>query len=106
MAWLVLIIAGLFEVAWASLLPATKGFTKVWPTVAFGAALAVSMYLLSVAARTLPIGTAYAVWVGVGAVGAVLVGIVVRGEGTNLLNVLALTGLVASIVAVKLTAVH
>jgi len=103
-AWIVLIIAGMFEVAWASLLDETKGFTRFGPTVGFLGTLAISMYLLSVATRTIPIGTAYAVWVGIGAVGAFLVGAVVRGDGTNAGQVAAITPLVASIVAVKLTA--
>jgi quaternary ammonium compound-resistance protein SugE len=104
MAWILLIVAGLFEVVWASLLGATKGFTRLWPSVGFLAALAVSMYLLSVAARSIPVGTAYAVWVGIGAVGAFVVGVAVGGYTTSVGQVLAITALVASIVAVKLTA--
>ena len=106
MAWLLLIVAGGLEVAWASLLPETEGFRRLWPTLAFGLALTASMVLLAIAVRTLPIGTAYAVWVGIGAVGTVLFGIVVRGESTSPANLLALGVLVAGIVAVKLTAVH
>jgi quaternary ammonium compound-resistance protein SugE len=106
MAWLVLVVAGLFEVAWATLLDETKGFSRPLPTLGFLVTLAVSMYLLSVATRTLPIGTAYAVWVGIGALGAFLVGVVVRGQSTNLAQVLAMSALVGSIIAVKLTAEH
>lgn len=105
MAWILLIVAGLFEVVWASLLGATKGFTRLWPSVGFLAALAVSMVLLSVAVRSIPVGTAYAVWVGIGAVGAFVVGVVVSGDSTSVGQVLAITALVASIIAVKLTAV-
>ena len=101
MAWLVLIIAGLFEVAWASLLPATKGFTKVWPTVAFGAALAVSMYLLSIAARTLPIGTAYAVWVGIGAALTVGWAMATGIEPFSVLKVLFIAGIVGCAAGLK-----
>jgi quaternary ammonium compound-resistance protein SugE len=104
MAWIVLIIAGLFEVAWASLLDQTKGFTRLVPTVGFVVTLAISMYLLSVATRTIPVGTGYAVWVGIGATGAFLVSVLVKHEPTNTGQVVAMFALVASIIAVKLTA--
>lgn len=104
MAWFILIVAGLFEVVWASLLDQTKGFTRFVPTVGFLVALGISMYLLSVATRSIPVGTGYAVWVGIGAVGAFLVGVVIKGDDTNLGQVLAISALVASIIAVKLTA--
>ena len=103
MAWLVLIVGGLLEVAWASLLPATRGFTRPAPTVLFIAALAASMYALNHAARTIPLGTAYAVWVGIGAVGTALVGFTVRSEPITLPHTVALAGLVAAIVAVETT---
>ncbi|HSJ90794.1 MAG TPA: multidrug efflux SMR transporter [Ilumatobacter sp.] len=106
MAWFLLIVAGLFEVVWASLLPRTHGFSRPWPTLGFISALGVSMFLLAVAVRTLPVGTAYAVWVGIGAVGTVLVGVTLQHQNTNLPNLLALGGLVAAIAAVKLTAPH
>ncbi|HRE00237.1 MAG TPA: multidrug efflux SMR transporter, partial [Ilumatobacteraceae bacterium] len=80
MSWLLLIIAGLLEVGWASVLPAAEGFTRPMPTVAFLVLLVASMFLLAKASEQIPLGTAYAVWVGVGAVGAALVGIVVRHE--------------------------
>lgn len=105
MAWIVLLIAGLFEVVWASLLGATKGFTRLLPTVGFLVALPLSMYLLSVATRTIPVGTGYAVWVGIGAVGAFLVGVLINGDQTSPAQVAAIMALVASIIAVKLTAV-
>jgi quaternary ammonium compound-resistance protein SugE len=105
MAWIVLIVAGLFEVVWASLLGATKGFTRLWPSLGFLAALAISMYLLSLATKSIPVGTAYAVWVGIGAVGAFTVSVVVTGQATSVAQVLAIIALVASIIAVKLTAV-
>lgn len=104
MAWIVLIVAGLFEVAWASLLDATKGFTRPVPTAGFLVTLAISMYLLSVATRTIPVGTGYAVWVGIGAVGAFLVGVFIRGDQTSVGQVAAIVALIASIIAVKLTA--
>ncbi len=106
MAWSILVVAGLFEVAWASLLDSSKGFTRLGPTLGFVVTLATSMYLLSWATRTLPIGTAYAVWVGIGAVGTFLVAVLVKNEPTSLGQIAAVGALVASIVAVKLTAVH
>lgn len=106
MPWFVLVVAGLFEVAWASLLGETKGFTRVVPTVGFVLTLGISMYLLQVATRTIPIGTGYAVWVGIGAVGTFLVAVVFRGQLTSVGQVLAIAALVTSIIAVKLTATH
>ena len=106
MAWLLLTVAGLFEVVWASLLAETLGFSRLWPTVGFIVALALSMMLLAAAVRTLPVGTAYAVWVGIGAVGTVLVGVALRHQATNPANLLALAGLVTAIVAVKVTTPH
>jgi quaternary ammonium compound-resistance protein SugE len=106
MSWIVLIVAGLFEVAWATLLGETKGFTRPVPTAGFVITLVVSMYLLSIAVRTIPIGTAYAVWVGVGAAGAFLVSVLWLGERTTLAQLVAMAALVGSIVAVKLTAAH
>ena len=104
MAWIVLIVAGLFEVAWASLLDRTNGFTKPLPTVGFLVTLGVSMYLLAVATRTIPVGTGYAVWVGVGVVGTFIVGVTLKNDATNVWQVVSMVALVASIVAVKLTA--
>ncbi len=104
MAWMILALAGAFEVAWASLLGETKGFTRALPTVGFVITLAISMYLLSVATRTIPVGTGYAVWVGIGAVGAFLVSVLLKGQETNIPQILAIAALVGSIVAVKLTA--
>ncbi len=80
MSWLVLVVAGLLEVAWAAVLPATHGLTRVWPTVAFVSLLAASMYALARAAESVPLGAAYGVWVGIGAVGTALVGIAVHGD--------------------------
>lgn len=104
MPWIILLVAGALEVAWALMLPATNGFTRLPQTVAFLLLLSGSMYGLALATRSIPIGTAYAVWVGIGAVGTVALGIVLKGEPASLMRVLALAALVASIVAVKLTA--
>lgn len=106
MAWVLLIVAGLFEVVWASLLAETHGFTRPLPTLGFVAALAVSMLLLATAVQTLPVGTAYAVWVGIGAIGTFLVSVAIRSQATSVANLLAIAGLVAAIAAVKLTAPH
>ena len=103
MAWLVLIVAGLFEVLWASLLPATRGLTRPLPTLGFLASLGASMYLLANAVRHIPIGTAYAVWVGIGAVGTFVVGAVVKGDSIDLSQAVAVAFLVLSIIAVKMT---
>jgi quaternary ammonium compound-resistance protein SugE len=105
-AWFLLIVAGLFEIVWASLLAATRGFSRLWPTIGFVLALAVSMVLLATAVRTLPVATAYAVWVGIGAVGTVVVGVTLRQQTMSPANLLALAGLVGSIVAVKVTTPH
>lgn len=106
MAWFILVIAGLLEVVWASLLPATKGFSRLGPSVGFVVALAASMVLLSVAVRTIPVGTAYAVWVGIGAVGASVAGVLIYQEQTSLAQMAALGVLVLGIVAVKVTSGH
>ena len=106
MAWLVLLVAGGFEVAWAALLGETKGFSRPLPTAGFLATLAASMYLLSAATKTIPIGTAYAVWVGIGAVGAFVFSVVVRQQPTSPAQIAAMAALVLTIVAVKATAPH
>ena len=106
MSWLILVVAGLFEVVWATLLGETKGFTRVVPTIGFLLALAVSMVLLQIATRTIPIGTGYAVWVGIGAIGAFLVAVLFRGQPTSTAQVLSIAALLVSIIAVKLTATH
>jgi quaternary ammonium compound-resistance protein SugE len=87
MAWVLLIVAGLFEVGWAIGLKYTEGFTRLWPTVGTVASMVISVGLLGVAMKVLPVGTSYAVWVGVGAVGTAILGIVVLGESANLLRI-------------------
>ncbi len=102
MAWLVLVVAGLLEVAWAMVLPATRGFSRVVPSIAFGVLLAGSMYGLSFATRTLPLGTAYAVWVGIGAVGTVLLAVVVYGDPATPARFAFLALILTGIVGLKL----
>jgi quaternary ammonium compound-resistance protein SugE len=106
MAWVLLVVAGLLEVAWASVLPATSGFTRFVPTSAFLALLAASMFALSKAAEVIPLGTAYAVWVGIGAVGAAIVGIAVHGDPASASRLGFLVLLVVAIVGLKATSAH
>ena len=102
--WLLLVIAGLLETGWAIGLKYTDGFTRLWPSVFTVAAMIVSIGLLGIAVRTLPIGTAYAVWVGIGAAGAALLGILLLGESASAPRLFFLALLVVSIVGLKFTA--
>lgn len=104
MPWILLIVAGLLETGWAIGLKYSEGFTRFVPSVLTILGIVVSLYLLSVAARTLPIGTAYAVWVGIGAAGTAVLGIVLLGEPANLARVFFLGLLLAAIVGLKCTA--
>ncbi len=103
MAWILLVIAGVFEIGWAVGLKHTHGFTRLWPSVLTIGAIVASMYLLSVAARTLPIGTAYAVWVGIGAAGTAALGIALFGEQVSAGRVFFLALLVVAIIGLKMT---
>jgi quaternary ammonium compound-resistance protein SugE len=103
MAWVYLVLAGLLEVGWAIGLKYTDGFTRPVPSVLTGIAIAASMLLLAIAARTIPIGTAYAVWTGIGAAGAAILGIVLFGEPRSAGRIFFLALLVASIVGLKMT---
>jgi quaternary ammonium compound-resistance protein SugE len=102
MAWIMLVLAGLFEVAWAIGLKYTEGFTRFWPSVGTLAAMIVSVVLLGVAMKSLPVGTSYAVWVGVGAVGTAILGIVLFGEAASPGRLASLALIVAGIVGLKL----
>lgn len=104
MAWILLVIAGLLETGWAVGLKYTDGFTKLVPSVLTVLGIVVSMVLLAIAARTLPIGTAYAVWVGIGAAGAVVLGIVLFHEPVNPARLFFLGLLLVAIVGLKFTA--
>lgn len=102
MAWVILVLAGLFEVGWAVGLKHSQGFTRPWPSVATVLAMAVSLSLLGLSLRTLPLGTAYAVWTGIGAVGTVAAGVLLFGEVAGVAR-LVCTGLIlAGIVGLKL----
>jgi quaternary ammonium compound-resistance protein SugE len=102
MAWLVLVLAGLFEVGWAVGLKFTEGFTRVWPTLATVASMVVSLGLLGLALRTLPLGTAYAVWTGIGTIGTAILGIALFGEAATVLRLLCIGLIVAGIIGLKL----
>jgi quaternary ammonium compound-resistance protein SugE len=102
MTWIVLTIAGLFEVGWAIGLKYTEGFTRLWPSVGTLAAMVISILLLGYAMRTLPVGTAYAVWTGIGAVGTVILGIALFGESAALIRLVCLGLIVAGIIGLKL----
>ncbi|HEX5091160.1 MAG TPA: quaternary ammonium compound efflux SMR transporter SugE [Burkholderiales bacterium] len=101
MAWGLLFLAGLFEIAWAIGLKYTDGFTRLWPTVWTVAAMVASVVLLALAVRALPIGTAYAVWTGIGAVGTALLGIYLFGEPATALRLACVALIVAGIVGLK-----
>jgi quaternary ammonium compound-resistance protein SugE len=102
MSWLLLVLAGLFEIGWAIGLKYTDGFTRLWPSVGTVAAMIISMVLLGIAMKALPVGTAYAVWVGVGAVGTVILGIVLFGEPADALRLISVGLIIAGIVGLKL----
>ena len=103
MAWLILVIAGLFEVVWASAMKQSEGFTRLWPSVVTVAAMLVSFVLLAWSMRSLPLGTAYTVWTGVGAVGAFVVGILFLGEAANASRLTAALLIVGGLLLMKLS---
>ena len=103
MAWLMLIIAGLIEAGWAIGLKYTDGFTKFWPSLFTILGIATSLFLLSLAARTLPMGTAYAIWVGIGAAGAVVLGMLFLGEPASGFRIFFIALLLVAIVGLKFT---
>lgn len=106
MPWVILILSGVFEAVWAIALGRSEGFTKVGPTVVFGVAMVVSMAGLAVAMRDLPTGTAYAVWVGVGASLTVVYGMATGAEAVSLAKVLLIMGLIGCIIGLKLVSDH
>jgi len=101
MDWIILFIAGLFETAWAIGLKYTDGFTRLWPSVGTLVAMIISVVLLGYAMKSLPVGTAYAVWTGIGAVGTVILGIVLFSEPANFGRVLSIALIIAGIVGLK-----
>ncbi|WP_338696972.1 multidrug efflux SMR transporter [Streptomyces sp. Q6] len=106
MAWVLIVIAGLLEVGWSIGMKFTDGFTRLWPSVFTGAGIVASMVLLSYAAKSLPIGTAYGVWVGIGAAGAAVVGMLVLGEPATAARIFFIGLLLVAIVGLKVTSGH
>jgi quaternary ammonium compound-resistance protein SugE len=104
MAWVYLAVAGLFETVWAVALKYTDGFSRLWPSLVTAVAMAISLYFLSLALRTLPLGTAYAVWTGIGAVGAAIMGMLLFGESFAPLRIASIFLIVIGIVGLRLTA--
>ncbi len=103
MAWTYLTIAGVFEVVWAIGLKYTEGFTRLLPSIGTVGAMALSFLFLAIALKTIPVGTAYAVWTGIGAVGTVAMGIFLFGESRDLLRILCILIIVGGIVGLKLS---
>lgn len=101
MAWVILVISGVLEAVWATALGKSQGFSRLWPTVVFGLGLLASMGGLAWAMRTLPVGTSYAVWVGIGAVLTVAYAMLTGAESVSLLRILLLLGIVACVVGLK-----
>ncbi len=106
MAWIILVLAGLFEVGWAVGLKYTEGFTRLWPSLAAAAAMVVSLTLLGLALRILPLGTAYAIWTGIGTVGTALLGIWLFGEPADALRLACIALIIAGIIGLKLVSGH
>lgn len=103
MVWVVLVVAGLFEIGWAIGLKYTEGFTKLWPSLGTLLSMVVSVALLASAMRSLPVGTAYAIWTGIGATGTVVLGIVLYNEPATIARLLCVGLIVCGIVGLKLT---
>jgi len=102
MAWVILVAAGLFEVGWAIGLKYTEGFTRLWPTLGTIFAIIISLWLLGIAMKSLPVGTAYSIWVGVGAVGTVILGIVLFDEPANAARLASVALIIAGVIGLKL----
>lgn len=102
MAWIILFLAGLFEIGWAVGLKYTDGFTKLWPSVGTLASMGISVLLLAIALKTLPLGTGYAIWTGIGTIGTVIFGVIVFGESTEVLRLACIAMIIGGIVGLKL----
>ncbi len=103
MAWIYLMVAGILEIVWASAMKHSEGFTRLWPTVISLVGMVASMVLLAMAMKTLPLGTAYSIWTGIGAAGAFIFGIVVLGEQASVMRILAAALIVGGLVLMKLS---
>lgn len=104
MAWVILVIAGIFEIGWAVGMKYTQGFTRLWPTVFTASALILSMALLGLAVRQLPLGTAYAIWTGIGTVGTAILGMLLFREPATAARLVCITMIVVGIVGLKFVA--
>lgn len=104
MSWFILFIAGLFEVVWAVGIKYTEGWTRMWPAVITVLAMAVSFYLLSLALKNIPMGTAYAVWTGIGTIGTVLYGIIFFKEPADLIRIVCILLIISGIAGLKILA--
>lgn len=104
MAWFYLFVAGVFEVQWAVTMKYTEGFSRLWPTLFCIVGMVASVWLLALAQRTLPVGTSYAIWVGIGAIGTALTGMWLFGESKDLLKIISLLLIVAGIIGLKISA--
>jgi len=102
MSWIYLVIAGLFECGWAIGIKYTDGFTKVIPTILTLLAMTVSFWLLSIAMKTIPVGTAYAVWTGIGTIGVAILGMILFGESKEILRIISLVLIIVGIIGLKL----
>ena len=106
MAWIYVFTAGLLEIGFAVSLKESHGFTRLWPTIAVVVIGGLSFFLLSLSLRTLPIGTAYAIWTGIGAAGAAIVGVVALGEPRDALKIVSISAIIAGVVGLRLAGVE
>ena len=106
MAWVYLIAAGIFECGWAIGLKYTEGFTRLWPSLATLVAMAISFWLLSVAMKSIPVGTAYAVWTGIGAVGVAILGMILFQEPKDIARIVSLLLIISGIIGLKLSSIN
>lgn len=101
MAWTALVIAGLFEIGWAVGLKYTEGFTRLWPSMWVAGAMAVSLYLLSIALKTIPVGTGYAVWTGIGAAGTAVIGMILFEEPKDVARIVCIAMIISGVVGLR-----
>ena len=106
MSWLILFVAGLFETSWAIGMKYSNGFTKLYPSIFTIITMAISVYLLSVSLKTIPVGTAYAVWTGIGAVGTAILGIILFGESKELMRIIFIFLIIVGIVGLRVFSVE
>lgn len=102
MAWLYLVVAGLFEIGWAIALKYTDGFSRLWPSVFFAFSMVLSVWLLAVALKTIPVGTGYAIWTGIGAAGTAVLGMILFGESPALARIISIILIIGGIMSLKM----